>query len=242
MSNTSDCNVHGPEFREAKPSQGHPARPASKLFRLDNRTTISSLGTTLAIAILESGADIVCLDIPPTPTAANWNKVEATATNHAGQLFYYSLDITDENAVAETFATFGPTLRYPLKGLVSCAGLSLNGTSTDFPAASFCRMLDINVTGTFLVAQATAREMAKTRSTGSMVLVASMSGYVSNKGVDTAGCNAPKAAIYQLTCSLAAEWGSRVGIPLIRVNSLSPGYIRTAATAEALQKPGMESQ
>lgn len=111
----------------------------------------------------------------------NTDKVEATATNHAGQLFYYSLDITDENAVAETFATFGPTLRYPLKGLVSCAGLSLNGPSTDFPAASFCRMLDINVTGTFLVAQATAREMVKTRSTGSMVLVASMSGYVSNK-------------------------------------------------------------
>jgi NAD(P)-dependent dehydrogenase (short-subunit alcohol dehydrogenase family) len=48
--------------------------------------------------------------------------------------------------------------------------------------------------------------------------------------------------VHQLARSLAAEWGSRVGIPLIRVNSLSPGYIRTAATAEALQKPGMETQ
>lgn len=62
------------------------------------------------------------------------------------------------------------------------------------------------------------------------------------KGVDTAGYNASKAAVHQLTRSLAAEWGSRVGVPLIRVNSLSPGYIRTAATAEALEKPGMESQ
>lgn len=48
--------------------------------------------------------------------------------------------------------------------------------------------------------------------------------------------------MHQLARSLAAEWGSRVGIPLIRVNTLSPGYIRTAATAEALQKPGIESQ
>lgn len=40
---------------------------------------------------------------------------------------------------------------------------------------------------------------------------------------------------------MAAEWGSRVGMPLVRVNTLSPGYIRTAATAGALQKPGVES-
>ena len=42
-------------------------------------------------------------------------------------------------------------------------------------------MLDINVTGTFLVAQAAAREMLRTNTTGSMVFVAIMSGYVSNK-------------------------------------------------------------
>ncbi|KAL3480834.1 hypothetical protein BJX99DRAFT_254165 [Aspergillus californicus] len=53
--------------------------------------------------------------------------------------------------------------------------------------------------------------------------------------------HSPIKAVQQVTRSLAAEWGSR-GVPLIRVNSLSPGYIRTAATAEALQKPGMESQ
>lgn len=169
-------------------------------------------------------------------------EVEAAAKKHERQLSYYPLDVTDEGAVAATFAKFIPTLRYPLKGLVACAGLSRNGPSTDFLASSFRRVLDINVTGTFLIAQATARELIKANTTGSMVFVASMSGYVSNKGVDTAGYNASKAAVHQLTRSLAAEWGSRVGMPLIRVNSLSPGYIRTAATAEALQKPGMESQ
>lgn len=83
--------------------------------------------------------------------------------------------------MTETFAKFTPTLRYQVNGLVACAGLSRNGPATEFPASSFRQVLDINVTGTFLVAQATAREMVNTNSTGSMVLVASMSGYVSNK-------------------------------------------------------------
>ena len=74
-----------------------------------------------------------------------------------------------------------PTLRHPVRGLVACAGLSCNGPATEFPVSSFRRMLDINVAGTFLIAQATAREMSKANLTGSIVLVASMSGYVSNK-------------------------------------------------------------
>ena len=107
--------------------------------------------------------------------------VEDAAKKHGGRLTSYILDATDENAIRETFAEFVPTLRYPLKGLVTCAGLSRNGPATKFPASSFRRMLDINVTGTFLIAQATANEMIKAEATGSMVFVASMSGYVSNK-------------------------------------------------------------
>ncbi|KAJ6014592.1 short-chain dehydrogenase [Penicillium herquei] len=247
MNQRSDGNVHALECRETKPSQGDPARPVADLFRLDNRSIIITgangfLGTTLAITIFESGADVIALDLTPSPTATNWDEVEAAAKKYDRQLSYYPLDITDENAVTAAFAKFMPTLRYPLKGLVACAGLSRNGPATQFPVSSFRRVLDINVTGTFLIAQAVANELLKANTTGSMVLVASMSGYVSNKGVDTAGYNASKAAVHQLTRSLAAEWGSRIGMPLIRVNSLSPGYIRTAATAEALQKPGMESQ
>lgn len=107
--------------------------------------------------------------------------MENAAKKHQRQLTYLQLDVTDEIAVSKTFADFIPNLRYPVKGLVACAGLSLNGPATDFPASSFRRVLDINVTGTFLIAQATAREMIRTGSTGSMVLVASMSGYCSNK-------------------------------------------------------------
>ncbi|RYD29700.1 MAG: SDR family oxidoreductase, partial [Verrucomicrobiaceae bacterium] len=49
-----------------------------------------------------------------------------------------------------------------------------------------------------------------------------------------------KAAVHQLARSLAAEWGSRPNQPLIRVNSISPGYIRTRMTEDTLAEPGME--
>ncbi|KAF0324336.1 short chain dehydrogenase reductase family [Colletotrichum asianum] len=102
--------------------------------------------------------------------------------------------------------------------------------------------MEINVTGTFAVAQAVALEMRKANVDGSMVLTASMSGSVANKGVDTAAYNSSKSAVLQLGRSLAAEWGSRKGMPLIRVNTLSPGYIQNPATEEALRKPGMKAQ
>ncbi|KAI0144475.1 oxidoreductase [Xylariaceae sp. FL1272] len=241
-------NAHALKFRETKESQGKPSAPVADLFRLDGRTVVITgangfLGTTVAAAVLESGADVVCLDVMDNPTSTDWENVEAAAKRFPNQhLSYYQCDVRDEQVIADLFARFTPTLRHPIRGLVACAGVSENGPSTEFPAESFRRMLDINITGTFLIAQAVARDVRRTGASASMVFVASMSGHVSNKGVDTAGYNASKAAVHQLARSLAAEWGSRVGMPLIRVNTLSPGYIRTAATAEALKKPGMESQ
>ncbi|KAJ5807970.1 hypothetical protein N7474_009239 [Penicillium riverlandense] len=196
------------------------------------------LGTTVTESILESGGDVICLDVMDTPKALEWENIEHIAKKYSRFVSYHQCNVQSDNEVAETFTKFVPTLRFPIRGLVACAGISDNGPATEFPGESFSRLLDINVTGTFRIAQAVAREVLRVSVSASMVFVASMSGY----GVDTAGYNSSKAAVHQLARSLAAEWGSRVGMPLIRVNSLSPGYIRTAATAEALQKPGMEAQ
>ncbi|CAG9994398.1 unnamed protein product [Clonostachys byssicola] len=240
-------NVHALKYREAKAPQGDPASPVASLFRLDDRTIVVTgatgfLGTTVAATILESGGDVVCLDVMETPSSADWKTVEKAADQYSRNLWYYQCDVRDAAQVTSVFNKLVSKIEHPLRGLVGCAGVSDNGPAVDFPVDAFRRLLDINLTGTFLVAQAVAKEVIKANVSASMVLVASMSGYVSNKGVDTAAYNSSKAGVHQLARSLAAEWGSRVGTPLIRVNSLSPGYIRTAATAEALQKPGMESQ
>ena len=130
--------------------------------------------------------------------------------------------------------------RYPLRGLVACAGISGGGLSIDYPIDKARQILEVNLLGTFACCQAAGQAFQKHGLPSSVVLVASMSGHGSNKGVDTTAYNASKAAVVQLASSLAAEWGSRVGIPCVRVNSLSPGYIKTRMTERSLADPACE--
>ncbi|KAH0438177.1 short chain dehydrogenase reductase family [Colletotrichum camelliae] len=240
-------NTASPEFREVKERQGGANIDSRALFRLDNRTIIITggagyLGVEAAGCILDSGGDVVCLDVVERPRTEVWNQLLAVAQKNSRLLSYYRLDVTDAHAISTVFETLVPQLRHPIRGLVACAGLSDNDPAHEFSVERFRRLMEINVTGTFAIAQAVALEMKKANVDGSMVLTASMSGSVANKGVDTAAYNSSKSAVLQLGRSLAAEWGSRKGMPLIRVNTLSPGYIQTPATEEALRKPGMKAQ
>jgi NAD(P)-dependent dehydrogenase (short-subunit alcohol dehydrogenase family) len=98
----------------------------------------------------------------------------------------------------------------------------------------FRRLIDINLTGTFIVAQAVGNAMIKTNAGGSMTFIASMSGHIVNWPQQQAAYNASKAGVIMLGKSLAAEW-ARYGI---RVNTVSPGYMDTALN----RVPALEAQ
>ncbi|KAF9892416.1 hypothetical protein FE257_001524 [Aspergillus nanangensis] len=235
------------QARETKPSQGNPLTPTAELFRLDGRSIIITggigfLGLTVAQSVLENGGDAYCLDYLDSPRPEIWTPLEQVAKKYTGVVQYHQCDVTNADSVHETVAAVASAARFPIRGLVACAGVSDKDPATEFSVERFRRLMDINVTGTFLAAQAVARAMRDANVGGSMVLVASMSGTVVNKGVDTAAYNSSKSALLQLARSLAAEWGSRQNMPLIRVNTLSPGYIRTAATVDTLKIPGIEAQ
>jgi NAD(P)-dependent dehydrogenase (short-subunit alcohol dehydrogenase family) len=167
---------------------------------------------------------------------------------------YQSLDVQNEESIATALTTIRPHLRHPIRGFVSCAAISGESDACDYPADIFRRILDVNISGTFLLARAIANEMHEANVLGSMVLIASMSGHVSNRGINTPAYNASKAAIHQLARSLAAEWGHpqntfpgstatptnpnpsmepRKKYPTIRVNTLSPGHIDTPLSEAA---------
>jgi NAD(P)-dependent dehydrogenase (short-subunit alcohol dehydrogenase family) len=100
-------------------------------------------------------------------------------------------------------------------------------------------MMDINFTGVFMTATAVARRMLEYRCSGSIVLVASMSGFVANKSLLSSVYNSSKAALVQLARNLAMEWG-KYGI---RVNSLCPGHIVTPMVRENFREdPELEGK
>jgi NAD(P)-dependent dehydrogenase (short-subunit alcohol dehydrogenase family) len=89
-------------------------------------------------------------------------------------------------------------------------------------AEIFRRVLDVNLTGVFLCAQAAARRRLP-QGRGSIINIASMSATIANRGLQQVHYNSSKAGVIQLTKSMATEWADSG----IRVNAISPGYILT---------------
>jgi NAD(P)-dependent dehydrogenase (short-subunit alcohol dehydrogenase family) len=108
--------------------------------------------------------------------------------------------------------------------LVNNAGVSLLVAAEETTPAQWRRVLEVNLTGPFLLCQAFGRAMLRARG-GSIVNVASIAGL---RGfADRAAYNASKHGLVGLTRTLAAEWGGRG----VRVNAVCPGWVKTEMDA-----------
>jgi NAD(P)-dependent dehydrogenase (short-subunit alcohol dehydrogenase family) len=136
---------------------------------------------------------------------------------------FAALDVTDEAAVERWIAASAATGR--LAGAVAGAGIAADIPALDTPAELFRRILEVNVTGTFLFARAAARVMRDAGGGGAIVLIASVSGMRGSKG--RAAYGASKAAVINLAQVMAVE-GAAHGI---RVNALCPGPVETPMVA-----------
>ncbi|KAG6061721.1 hypothetical protein E4U17_000061 [Claviceps sp. LM77 group G4] len=198
------------------------------------------IGITLAMGIVEAGGSVACLDVLETPVHTEWIKLQRLASLHGVAATYHHCDVTDEHAVEivmDAVAANAETLGCPFWGTIACAGIQQTIAALEYPMVDFERILRVNVTGVFNTCKYAARILHRETRAGSIVIIASMSGNIANRGLYCTAYNTSKAAVQQMCRSLAQEWG-QYGI---RVNSLSPGYIMTPMTDKLLaENPEIE--
>ncbi|KAF5353000.1 hypothetical protein D9758_007954 [Tetrapyrgos nigripes] len=188
------------------------------------------LGLEMAMALCEAGARAVyCLDLNKEPSE-DWVTVKDFVGKMGSRLEYVSVDVTDQNAIWGAGEKIGDK-EGRMDFCVAAAGiLKAHTPCLGYPEKQFRDVMNVNVNGVFFTAQAAGRQMERFGTPGSIVLIASMSGSITNHGHAWTSYNSSKSAVIQMARSMACELA-----PLnIRVNSLSPGHIYTKMTAAYL--------
>ncbi|PFH57127.1 hypothetical protein XA68_15478 [Ophiocordyceps unilateralis] len=213
--------------------------PTMKSLSLFGKTVIVTgaargLGNQMARACAEAGAGaIIIFD-------ANEQLGEQAAAELHSQsgvpVAYCTVDVRRAEAIDSAVRDVVDRWGVP-DVLVNAAGIAdSNIKAENYDPQMFRRLIDINLTGTFLMSTAVARHMMQAEKAGSIILVASMSGSIVNYPQEQSCYNASKAGVIQFGKSIAAEWAKHK----IRVNCISPGYMDTAlnrvAALEAQKK------
>jgi len=208
-------------------------------FKLTDRVGIVSggargLGLEMAMTLCEAGARaIYCLDIHKEPTE-EWEAVRdyVQRMERSPRLEYITVDVTDQQAVWKVGEDIGDK-EGRMDVCIAAAGiLKPEKDALEYPASEFKEVMNVNVNGVLFTAQAAGRQMRRFGNKGSIILIASMSGSITNHGHAWVSYNSSKSAVLQMTRSMACQLGEEG----IRVNSLSPGHIYTKMTAQYLDQ------
>jgi NAD(P)-dependent dehydrogenase (short-subunit alcohol dehydrogenase family) len=181
----------------------------------------SGIGKEVAKRAMSAGARVASLDLDGAAA-------KETVAGHEGSVGI-SVDVTQVDSVAAAFRSVSALLG-PVDGLVTCAGVTSQGSLSDIDPVRFDRTISVNLRGTYLTVRAFVEQM---EGPGVITTVASTAafGHVAGLGIDY---HASKAAISGMTAYLAVELGPRG----IRANGVAPGLVRTPMTEDMLDRVG----
>jgi NAD(P)-dependent dehydrogenase (short-subunit alcohol dehydrogenase family) len=199
------------------------------LFDLSGRVALitgggSGLGRAIGLGFARFGASVAVVDINPERA----EKVAAEIRGTGRRAEPHVVDVTDADAVAKMVAAVRAQFGR-IDICVNSAGINVRKPALEMSPEEFRRVLETNLTGSWIVARAAGGVMVEQGWGGKVINLASIYGHVAIEG--NGAYAASKGGIVQITKILAVEWASKN----IQVNCLAPTYVRTALT-EPLQK------
>lgn len=197
-----------------------------EIFSLRNRTAIVTgggrgIGQVIALGLARAGAEVIIV------SRSGGQETVDLILKEGGKAYELCADVTNEKEVDKTLKTIIERSG-KVDILFNNAGICIHKDTLNATIEEWRNVIDINLTGEYIMARAIGRHMIEAAIKGSIINMASMSGSIVNIPQWQASYNASKAGVIHLTKSLAAEWVEHG----IRVNSLSPGYIATPMSAD----------
>jgi NAD(P)-dependent dehydrogenase (short-subunit alcohol dehydrogenase family) len=192
-------------------------------FDLTGKTAVvtggnTGLGEAFARALVEAGAGVALA----ARTRERSERVAEEISEETGKAIAVDLDVTDPEQVDRMIEEVTERLG-PVDILVNSAGVCYHRPAAEVPQEEWHDVFDVNVHGLWHCAQRVGRRMIE-EGGGNIINIGSISAMIVNRPQWQPAYNASKAAVHQLTKSLAAEWAPHN----VRVNALAPGYVKTA--------------
>ncbi|MCB0609666.1 MAG: glucose 1-dehydrogenase [Lewinella sp.] len=202
------------------------------LFSLKGKTALITgasrgLGKAMAVALADAGAFVVCSSSKPGGAEDTVRRIQ----DAGGQAVGIAADLSDRTSVDRLFETaMQQTGRIDI--LVNNGGTIARYPAADFPMEAWDRVLEVNLTASFRLAQLAARQMMDKG--GKIINIASLLSF--SGGITVPAYTASKHAVAGITKALANEWAKYN----IQVNAIAPGYFRTDNTKK-LQEDSVRS-
>ncbi len=206
-----------------------------ELFDCHGKTAIVTgggrgLGRVMAEALAEAGANIVVCSRKLEACEETAHGLSAMGTKALAM----SCDVTSAEQIDRVVDA---ALRefHSVDVVINNSGASWGAPALDMPVEAWHKVMEVNVTGTFLMSQRAGRVMIAQKS-GKMINMASVAGLHGSdpRFLDAVGYSASKGAIVALTRDLAVKWG-----PFnIQVNAIAPGFFPTKMSEAIIQRHG----
>ncbi len=199
-------------------------------MRLKDRVAIVTggargIGKKISQAFLEEGASVYIFDVNQEEGVRTVGEFQSTYDNKVN---FFKVDITDEKGVEQSIKKIIEA-EGRIDILVNNAGITRDNLILRMSLKDWKKVIDINLTGTFICSKHTVKYMVKNRS-GKIINISSIVGVHGNAG--QSNYSSSKAGIIGLTKTLARELAGRN----ILVNAIAPGYIETEMTEKLSDK------